>query len=77
MLYRGEEQEEDEEETPLGQTLCKDSRSLEYLPIAGRIGAQGGHRPQVPEPPVGGGQLEDAVGEGGQEFVLPGAALLG
>ena len=50
---------------------------FEYQAIASRIGAQGGHRPQVPAPPLRRGQLEDAVGEGGQEFVLPGAALLG
>src|SRR5664280_1439732 len=48
-----------------------------YAGIAGRIGAQGGHRPQVPAPPLRRGQLEDTVGERGQEFVLPGAALLG
>jgi len=48
-----------------------------YVGIAGRIGAQGGHRPQVPAPPLRRGQLEDTVGERGQEFVLTGASLLG
>jgi hypothetical protein len=50
---------------------------LEYRTIASRVGAESGHRPQVAPPAVRGGQCLDAVGECGQEFVLPGAALLG
>jgi hypothetical protein len=47
------------------------------MAVASRVGAQGGHCPQVSAPPVGGGEGLDAVGEGRQELVLPGAALLG
>src|SRR5664279_4885239 len=50
---------------------------FEYLVVASRVRAERGHRPQVPAPPVGGGQGLHAVGEGTQELLLPCASFVG